>query len=230
MIRWGLMTQAASSPATLVDQSTPVSARSLATVELQKQIGAVTGVLTLGQLQESNSVLGFGGAGALALEAEGRTTFMTLAGSLPVAPKTTLSAMTTVGMTAGYDNTAASLIEGATSSYTAAWSLGLAHKDVWRNGDALGLTLAMPLKTLSGNLQVYSAVSQSQLDGSLQYASQSASLAPSGTEHALELAYATPLRVGGKLSILTQVRLQPGHDAEAPTQYGFGLRYVRNFK
>ena len=88
----------------------------------------------------------------------------------------------------------------------------------------------MPLKTLSGNLQVYSAVSQSQLDGSLQYASQSASLAPSGTEHALELAYATPLRVGGKLSILTQVRLQPGHDAEAPTQYGFGLRYVRNFK
>ena len=106
----------------------------------------------------------------------------------------------------------------------------MAHKDVWCNGDALGLTLAMPLKTLSGNLQVYSAVSQSQLDGSLQYASQSASLAPSGTEHALELAYATPLRMGGKLSILTQVRLQPSHDAEAPAQYGLGLRYVRNFK
>jgi hypothetical protein len=86
-----------------------VAARSLATVELQRQIGAVTGVLTLGQLQESNSVLGFGGAGALALEAEGRTTFMTLAGSLPLAPKTTLSAMATVGMTAGYENAAASL-------------------------------------------------------------------------------------------------------------------------
>ena len=230
VVRWGLMTQPASSPATLVDQSTPVAARSLATVELQRQIGAVTGVLTLGQLQESNSVLGFGGAGALALEAEGRTTFMTLAGSLPVTPKTTLSAMATVGMTAGYENAAASLIEGASGSQTAAWSLGMAHKDVWCNGDALGLTLAMPLKTLSGNLQVYSAVSQSQLDGSLQYASQSASLAPSGIEHVLELAYATPLRMGGKLSILTQVRLQPGHDAEAPAQYGLGLRYVRNFK
>ena len=230
VVRWGMMTQAASSPATLVDQSTPVAARSLATVELQKQIGAATGVLTLGQLQESNSVLGFGGAGALALQAEGRTTFMTLAGSLPVAPKTTLSAMATVGMTAGYENTAASLIEGASSSYTAAWSLGMAHKDVWRNGDALGLTLAMPLKTLSGNLQVYSAVSQSQLDGSLQYASQSASLAPSGTEHALELAYATPLRVGGKLSVLTQVRMQPGHDADARHQVGVGLRYMRELK
>jgi subtilisin family serine protease len=230
VLRWGLMTQAASSSATLLDQVTPVAARSLATVELQKQMGAVTGVLTLGQLQETDSVLGLSGAGALALEAKGRTTFMTLAGSLPVAPNTSLSAMATVGMTAGYDNTAASLIEGASGSQTAAWSLGLARKDLWRDGDALGLTLAMPLKTVSGNLHVYSAVSQSQVDGSLQYASQSASLAPSGTEHALELAYATPLRIGGKLSVLTQVRLQPGHDAEAPTQVGVGLRYVRALK
>ena len=230
VLRWGVMTQAASAPATLADPSAPVAARSLATVELQKQIGKVTGVLTLGQLQETNSVLGLAGAGALALQAQGRTTFMTLAGSMPVAPKTTLSAMATVGLTAGYDNTAASLIEGASGSQTAAWSLGLARKDVWRDGDALGLTLAMPLKTVSGSMQVYGAVSQSQVDGSLQYASQSASLAPSGTEHDLELAYATPLRVGGKLSVLTQVRLQPGHDAEAPTQYGLGLRYVRSFK
>jgi hypothetical protein len=122
------------------------------------------------------------------------------------------------------------LLEGASSSQTAAWSLGLARKDVWRNGDALGLTLAMPLKTLSGNLQVYSAVSQSQEDGSLQYASQSANLAPTGTERDLELAYATPLRIGGKLSMLAQLRLQPGHDADAPNQVGVGFRYVREFK
>ena len=88
----------------------------------------------------------------------------------------------------------------------------------------------MPLKTISGSLQVYSAVSQSQVDGSLQYASQAASLAPSGTERDLELAYATPLRIGGKLSVLSQLRLQPGHDAEAPTQFGLGLRYVRALK
>jgi hypothetical protein len=221
VLRWGVMTQAASSP---------VAARSLATVELQKQMGNMTGVLTLGQLQETNSVLGLAGSGALALQAQGRTTFMTLAGSLPVAPKTTLSAMATLGLTAGYDNSAASLIEGASGSQTAAWSLGLARKDVWRNGDRLGLTLAMPLKTISGSLQVYSAVSQSQVDGSLQYASQAVSLAPSGTERDLELSYATPLRIGGKLSVLSQLRLQPGHDAEAPTQFGLGLRYVRALK
>ncbi|MCX7226336.1 MAG: S8 family serine peptidase [Burkholderiales bacterium] len=230
VLRWGVMTQAASSPATLADQSAPVAARSLATVELQKQMGNMTGVLTLGQLQETNSVLGLAGSGALALQAQGRTTFMTLAGSLPVAPKTTLSAMATLGLTAGYDNSAASLIEGASGSQTAAWSLGLARKDIWRNGDTLGLTLAMPLKTISGSLQVYSAVSQSQVDGSLQYASQAASLAPSGTERDLELSYATPLRIGGKLSVLSQLRLQPGHDAEAPTQFGLGLRYVRALK
>ena len=230
VLRWGVMTQAASSPATLADQSAPVAARSLATVELQKQMGNMTGVLTLGQLQETNSVLGLAGSGALALQAQGRTTFMTLAGSLPVAPKTTLSAMATLGLTAGYDNSAASLIEGASGSQTAAWSLGLARKDVWRNGDTLSLTLPMPLKTISGSLQVYSAVSQSQVDGSLQYASQAVSLAPSGTERDLELSYATPLRIGGKLSVLSQLRLQPGHDADAPTQFGLGLRYVRALK
>jgi hypothetical protein len=77
---------------------------------------------------------------------------------------------------------------------------------------------------------VYSAVSQSQVDGSLQYASQSVSLAPTGTERDLELAYATPLRIGGKLSMLAQLRLQPGHDADAPNQVGVGFRYVREFK
>ncbi|MBU3737509.1 MAG: hypothetical protein FGM55_00945 [Rhodoferax sp.] len=230
VLRWGVMTQAASTPATLVDPSAPVTARSLATVELQKQIGSVTGVLTLGQLQETDSVLGFGGSGALALQAQGRTTFMSLAGSLPVAAKTTLSAMATVGVTAGYDNAAASLIEGASASRTAAWSLGLARKDVWRDGDALGLTLAMPLRTLSGHLQVYSAVSQSQDDGSLQYAAQSVGLAPSGTERDVELAYASPLGRGASLSLLGQLRLQPGHDAEAPTQLGMGLRYTRSWK
>jgi hypothetical protein len=199
-------------------------------VELQKQMGDVTGVLTLGHLQETNSVLGLSGAGALALDAKGQTSFMTLAGSFQLASKTTLSAMASLGMTSAYDNGAASLIEGASGSQTAAWSLGLARKDVWRQGDALGVTLAMPLKTLSGNLQVYSAVSQNQVDGSLQYASQSVSLAPTGTERDLELAYATPLRIGGKLSMLAQLRLQPGHDADAPNQVGVGFRYVREFK
>jgi subtilisin family serine protease len=230
VVRWGLMNQAASSPATLADQSAPVMARSLATVELQKQMGDVTGVLTLGHLQETNSVLGLSGAGALALDAKGQTSFMTLAGSFQLASKTTLSAMASLGMTSAYDNGAASLIEGASGSQTAAWSLGLARKDVWCHGDALGVTLAMPLKTLSGNLQVYSAVSQSQVDGSLQYASQSVSLTPTGTERDLELAYATPLRIGGKLSMLAQLRLQPGHDADAPNQVGVGFRYVREFK
>ena len=49
-------------------------------------------------------------------------------------------------------------------------------------------------------------------------------------EKDLELAYATPMRFGGKLTALAQVKLQPGHDADAPTQFGLGVRYVRLFK
>lgn len=229
VIRMGVMSQAASSSTTLLDLASPVTARTLATVELQKSFGEATGVLTVGQLQEVNSVLGMAGTGALALTTRPNTTFVTLAGSLPVAHKTTFSAMATLGQTAGYDNAGTSLIDGATASRSAAWSLGLAQKDILRNGDNLGFTMAMPLKTMSGSLQVTTAVAQDQVDGTLQYATQTVNLHPTGSEKDLELAYATPMRFGGKLTALAQVKLQPGHDADAPTQYGLGVRYVRTF-
>lgn len=230
VLRMGLMAQAASSSTTLLDLATPVTARTLATVELQKSFGEATGVVTIGQLQENNSVLGMSGTGALALAARPNTTFVTLAGSMPLAQKVTFSMMATLGQTRGYDNAGVSLIDGATGSRSAAWSLGLAQKDILRDGDNMGFTMAMPLKTMSGSLQMTTAVSQSQVDGSLQYATQSVNLQPTGSEKDLELAYATPLRFGGKLTALAQIKLQPGHDAEAPTQFGLGVRYVRLFK
>ena len=230
VVRLGMLSQAASVSSTLYELTAPVAARSLATVELHKAFNGITGVVTVGQLQETNSVLGMTGSGALALGASPGTRFVTLAGSMPLWQKTTFSAMTTLGNTAAYENTGASLIDSASASSTAAWSLGLAQKDVLRSGDALGLTMAMPLKTISGSMQISTAVAQSQVDGSLEYATQSVSLQPTGTEKDLELAYATPMSFGGKLTAMAQVKLQPGHDAQAPTQFGLGVRYLRTFK
>lgn len=230
VVRLGMFSQAASVSPTLYELTAPVAARSLATVELHKVFSGITGVVTVGQLQETNSVLGMTGSGALNLSASPRTTFVTLAGSMPLLQKTTLSAMTTLGNTAAYENTGASLIDSASASGTAAWSLGLAQKDLLRDGDALGFTMAMPLKVMTGSMQISTAVAQSQVDGSLQYATQSVSLQPTGTEKDLELAYATPMRFGGTLTAMAQVKLQPGHDAQAPTQLGLGVRYLRSFK
>jgi len=138
--------------------------------------------------------------------------------------------MATLGRTAAYDNASTSLIDGASASKSMAWSLGLSRQDILRHGDKLGFTLSMPLRTGSGTMQMTTAVAQSQLDGSLQYATQSVSLQPTGMERDMELAYSTPMRFGGQLSALLQAKLQPGHDAQAPTQVGLGVKYVLAFR
>jgi hypothetical protein len=201
----------------------------LATVELQKKWGATTTVMTLGQMLEVDAVMGMRGTGALAIGAQSNTTFVALAASKAIAPQTHLSAMVSVGSTAGYSNQIASLIDGASVSQTAAWSVGLARSDVLRNGDKLGLTVSMPLRTMSGSMQVTTANAQSQEDGSLSYSTQTLSLIPSGMEKDIELAYARPAAFGGKISAMALIKLEPGHDAQAPAQFGVGMRYQKAF-
>jgi hypothetical protein len=228
VLRMGSLVQSAGLETALLGASTTQGGASVATVELQKTFGAVTTVTTVGLLQETDAVLGMQGSGALGIAGNAQTSFLTLAGSRAVGTSTTLSAMVSLGTTGGYQNTASSLIDGATAARSLAWSLGLARANVLQDGDRLGLSFSMPLRTESGSLQVTTATAQSQEDGSLSYATQSMSLSPSGMERKLELAYARAL-ASGTLSTMAQMRFQPNHDAQAATQLGIGLRYQKSF-
>lgn len=229
VIRLGAVTQDASTQTALLGTANAPVNMQLATVELQKKWGATTTVMTLGQMQEVDAVMGMHGTGALAIGAQSSTTFVALAASKAIAPQTHLSAMVSVGSTAGYSNQIASLIDGASVSQTAAWSVGLARNDVLRSGDKLGLTVSMPLRTMTGSMQVTTANAQSQEDGSLSYSTQTLSLIPSGMEKDIELAYARPAAFGGKISAMALIKLEPGHDAQAPAQFGVGMRYQKAF-
>jgi hypothetical protein len=229
VLRWGAVVQDTAAQTSLLGAGNAPVSMQLATVELQKTFGTTTTVMTLGQMQESDAVMGMRGTGALAIGAQSSTTFMTLAAAKTIAPKTQLSAMVSVGSTAAYSNQSASLIDGASASQTAAWSMGLARSDVLRSGDSLGLTVSMPLRTMTGSMQVTTASTQNQEDGALGYTTQSLSLSPSGVEKDIELAYARPSVFGGKLSGMAVVKLEPGHDAQAPAQYGLGMRYQKAF-
>jgi subtilisin family serine protease len=209
---------------------TSTSPAQVGLLEVQKTTQRTTHVLSIGQLQETDAALGMSGTGAFALGAQTNTTFITYAGSADLGARTRVSFMATMGTTAGYDNQATSVIDQVTASESAAWSVGLAHRDWLRDGDQLGLSVSMPLRTMGGSMHITTAVAQSQVDGSLQYATQSIGLAPTGTERDLQLSYSTPTRWGGTLTALAQVKYQPGHDAEAPTQYGVGLKFVKNFR
>ncbi|CAN5766369.1 hypothetical protein BH11PSE12_BH11PSE12_32970 [soil metagenome] len=230
VMRLGMVMQSAGVTSALMGTTdVPAGSKTLLSTELQKNIGGVTGVVTLGMMQESNAMLGMSGTGALAMGGKSSTNFVTIAGSKDLFEKTTLSAMASLGYTRGQKNLNESLINSVSSSTSAAWSMGLAQKDWLRKGDQLGFTAAMPLRTMSGDMNLTTAVSQSQVDGSLQYANQSIGLAPSGSEKDFELAYSRPMSFGGKLTVMGQYKLQPGHIDGAASQYGIGLRYGRSF-
>lgn len=227
LLRMGAMTQGEGTAQALgfAGDSTKMA---LGTVELQKKFGNDTVVITAGNMQESNSALGMRGTGALALNANTSTNFVALAGSKQVSANTYISAMVSFGTTGEYTNGAASLIDGASATKTQAWSLGIAQKNVFAQNDSFGFTVSMPLRTMSGSVSVTTATAQSQEDGSLTYATQSMSLAPSGMEKDLELAY-TRAQFGGNLSAIAQAKLEPGHVAGAATQYGIGVKWVKAF-
>lgn len=229
IVRMGALVQAAPLSTALLGVGANSTNMSLATVELQKKFGDATGIVTVGHLQEAGSMLGMTGAGALAMGGNTNTTFVAISASKPLSTNTTFSAMASFGQTSAYNNASASLIDGASASRSTAWSVGLAQKDVLRTGDNFGFTLAMPLRMMSGTMQTTTAVAQSQADGSLQFATQSMSMVPTGMEKDLEFAYARPMSFGGSLTAVAQAKFQPGHDADAATQYGIGVRYLRKF-
>jgi subtilisin family serine protease len=203
--------------------------RRLALVEYQSHWGGVTTVVSAGQLAESNSVLGSSGNEALALQGESRTRFISVAASSPLAGNTSLSGMVTLGEADAFQNRAASLIDGTTAVRQLAWSVGLQQDSVWRTGDRLGWTVSMPLRTMSGAVQITTAVEQSQEDGSLRYEQQSLGLAPTGMQKDFTVSYQRPHSKGSVLAGHAYLRLESGHDASAPPQVGVGLRYQRAF-
>lgn len=230
VLRVGVSTQVIPAPNSLYTLAAPVTARSLATVELQKIFGDVTGAITWGQLRETISGLGMSGSSELVQGDSASTTFVTLTGSSPRLHMSTFSATATLSHNGPYDITQASLFGSSNVVRAADWSLGLSQKDVLRVGDYLGLTLAMPQKFISGSMPVSAAVSSGQLIDDSQHVAQSDSLQPTGTEKDFALVYATPMRFGGNMTAMARVKLQPGHDAQAPAQFGLGIRYLRTLK
>lgn len=203
--------------------------KTMAVAEFQKSFGATTAVVSVGHLTENQAMLGASGTGAMALGGDSRTNFVTLAGSHNLASNTTISGMMSFGKSEDYTNAKASLVDGISGVTSAAWSLGLAQSNVWKAGDALGFSVSMPLRTMSGNAFVTSAVSQNQEDGSLNYATQALGLAPSGMERNIEMSYARPMSKTAKLTAMAQMKLEPGHVANANTQYGLGLKFTNSF-
>ena len=226
-LRTGTMLQSAAQSQAL-GLTSNTDARLIGTAEVEHVDNGNTVVITAGFVRESNSALGLSGSGALALKATPTTNFVTFAGSRAVAENTSVSFMYSTGVTAAYKNTANSLVTGASSSRSQAWSVGLAQRNIISSGDTLGVSFGQPLRTSSGHMNVVTATSQNQEDGSLNYATRQLSLAPSGQERNLTVSYTAPA-LQGTISAVAQAKFSPGHVADATRQVGFGIKYSKDF-
>jgi len=146
-----------------------------------------------------------------------------------LAAQVSASAMLTLGQADAFSNSGASLIDGTSAVRQMAWSFGVARDGVWRTGDKLGFSVSMPLRTMSGEMQVTTAVEQSQEDGSLRYEQQTLSLAPTGMQKDFAVSYQSSKVWGGTVAAQAVLKLEPGHDASAAPQLGLGVRFQRKF-
>lgn len=230
-ISQGLARNLEATMAGLTSQDAVDTSRHVLALELQNKSpvsGRVT-VVTLGQVLDRHGYMGASGQGALAIDGAADTSFLTLAVSQPLAGGTSVSAMAALGSTGAFQNKAASLLEGASSARSRAWSLGLSQDDAFVQGDRLSLTAHMPLRVRSGSVTVATATSQNAHDGSLNFERRSVSLAPTGRERQLTLAYAVNLGQSGELAVQANYRQQPNHDVKAGADKGLGVRYSVSF-
>jgi len=115
----------------------------------------------------------------------------------------------------------ASLLSAIDDVEISALTMAVAQSNIVRAGDSLGLSFGMPTKVVSGS-------------GSVEFSSEagsadSLSLTPSGTQKNIELAYQTPLSETAWVQFGAAAMFEPGHDADAATEYAVGVRLTSEF-
>ncbi|MEO1563760.1 MAG: S8 family serine peptidase [Pseudomonadota bacterium] len=115
----------------------------------------------------------------------------------------------------------ASLFSSINDIAISALSFSAAKSNIWTEGDRFGFSMGMPTRLVSGSAGVEF---ESETGGQ-----DSVSLKPSGTQKNLEFAYQTPLSDAANLQVGAAAMFEPGHDADAATDYAIGLKLTTNF-
>lgn len=220
---------------TLLDPLGPMlnehSKRFLTSADFEKKMGRAVGILTIGVLRETGSVLGSQQSPALAMNTRPTTTFTSLSLGYALSSRSALMLMASYGRTEGIGNPD-SLIAQVSSVRTVAYSVGWSTRQVFNSHDRLAITLSVPARVRTGTLQ-YSGVSPQNGDpGAPAFGAPTLNLRPTATERDLEIGYTTMFGRDGRMGKLTGAvmwRVNPGHDASARPDWLTGIRYSYGF-
>ncbi len=183
--------------------------------------------LDFGSLDESSAFLGSQGGGAFTTDDGASTQFATVSGSLPVGRRLDLIGGVTFATTEMGEQSD-SVLGDWDNVLSSAFGLGAIGRDVFDDGDRLGLIVGQPLRVFDAGATATVPVALSGEGGAVQE-SERLDLTPSGREIDVQFAYDRALAPGMDLSSWLMMQIEPGHDADASPAYGVGLSFRMAF-
>lgn len=172
--------------------------------------------LGFGWLEEPDGPFDSRGSGALAI-GEARTSFLSVAGSLPLLEDWALFGRAAWGRTTVEDRPG--LLDDVSTLESIGAAAGLARHRLLNDTDRLTIAIAQPLRVESGRALLDRPVGRSA-DGRILRERTSIDLEPDGREVAFEAGYQTSLSSQSALSFNWLTRLQPDHAREAEPWHG----------
>lgn len=109
-----------------------------------------------------------------------------------------------------------------------AFGIGLVKNGVLGPADRIGLLAGQPLRVNAGEARLTVPVEYLP-DKTVVSDSERVSMAPSGRQYDLQLAYASALGENASFSTYVMMQLEPGHVARAAPAYGAGIRFSAEF-
>lgn len=177
-------------------------------------------------IDEVDGFLGSDAAGAFAVAGASSRAY-TLGSAVPLGAGVELvGSYTLVNATMEADG--ASLLSDWGAVRADAFGLGVARRGVFGAGDRIGLLVGQPLRVSDASATLTAPVDYT-LDKTVIQESERISLAPTGREIDLQLAYDTALPGDSRVSSWLMMQVEPGHVADANPAYGVGLRFSSEF-
>lgn len=208
-------------------EPSPLVRRALFNTEIQKHYGNVLTVVTIGVLQENSTPNANRFYDSPGLHARPQTFFVALAAAYPLDQQLSVAAKASFGKSASFGLGEGLMARNETIN-TIAYGLALNANRIWRSKDRIGLSLSIPAKVVSGDVKLSSPLGQ--FDGlPFGYETKTLNLRPSATERNWELSYTNTIGKDATLVLGLRLRLNPGHDAGAPSSRGIGVRFSQDF-
>ena len=177
-------------------------------------------------VDEQGGFLGSGGAGGFAV-AGADTRFYSLGGRYAMGAGLEVIGNYTLGE-ANMRADGNSLLSDWSDIRAEAFGIGLVKNGVLGSHDRIGLLAGQPLRVSSGEATVTAPVDY-LIDKTVVLGSERVSMAPSGREIDLQIAYDASLGQMASVSGWVMMQLEPGHVADANPAYGVGVRFSAEF-